>query len=41
MLAEVTLPVVAGPRAKVVDVVGRREAVTRGGAPGSRVAGER
>ena len=31
-----TLPIAAGPRAKVVDSVGRRGTVTRGDAPGSR-----
>ena len=48
-----TLPIVAGPRAEVVDAVGRRGTVTRGdaprrrgvlrrdGGPGWRVAGER
>mgnify|MGYP000918231350 CR=1 FL=1 len=40
VVVAVTLPVAAGPRAEVVDAVGRREAVTRGGAPGSKVAEE-
>ena len=31
-----TLPIVAGPRADVVDAVGRRGTVMRGDAPGSR-----
>ena len=40
MVVAAALPVAAGPRAEVVDAVGRRGELTRGGVPGCRVSAE-